>query len=113
MISFYQEFIRYKTQNQEYLCVNVWSVYLLAKTLRHNLFMFNVWFVVFIFNKKLTHNPELSRIAQEYANYLAKIKKLKHSSNRYNNEPMGENLAFAFDSRLDFYSGDLESFILV
>ena len=55
----------------------------------------------------LVHNPELSKIAQEYANYLAKIRQLKHSTNKYNDQKLGENLAFSYDSTLDFYSGNL------
>ena len=53
----------------------------------------------------LVHNPELSKIAQSYAEYLANRRTLIHSTNTYNGQRLGENLAFAFDSRLDFYSG--------
>ncbi len=56
----------------------------------------------------LVHNPELSKIAQKYANYLAKIEQLKHSSNKYADQKLGENLAFSYDSTLDFYSGILK-----
>ena len=44
-------------------------------------------------------------MAQEYANYLAKIKRLVHSQNKFKNEIIGENLAFAFDTTKDFYTG--------
>lgn len=54
---------------------------------------------------KLVHNPELSKIAQEYAEHLAKRRTLTHSTNKYNGERLGENLAYSYDSRLDFYSG--------
>ena len=56
----------------------------------------------------LQHNKEISVIAQNYAQNLAKLKALKHSSKDsrvYRNEQMGENLAFAYDSTLNFYSG--------
>jgi hypothetical protein len=53
----------------------------------------------------LVHNPELSKIAQDYANYLASIRQLKHSTNKYQDKKLGENLAYSYDSTLDFYSG--------
>ncbi len=56
----------------------------------------------------LQHNNDLSVIAQNYAQKLAKLKTLKHSSKdsrMYKNEQLGENLAFAYDSTLNFYSG--------
>ena len=62
-------------------------------------------FKIIIFKKKLTHNSDLSRMAQNYAIHLAKIKSLVHSKSKYKNEPLGENLAFAYDSRISYYSG--------
>ena len=53
----------------------------------------------------LTHNQELSNIAKNYAQYLAGRKTMVHSSNKYKGENLGENLAYAFDSTKDFYSG--------
>lgn len=53
----------------------------------------------------LVHNPELSTIAQNYAQYIANLGSLKHSTNTYNGQKLGENLAFMFDSRLDHYPG--------
>ena len=56
----------------------------------------------------LQHCNDLSVIAQNYAQKLAQWRQLKHSPNDsrvYNNQKLGENLAFAYDSRLNFYSG--------
>ena len=53
----------------------------------------------------LLHNSVLSKIAQSYADHLASINRMTHSKNTYKNEKLGENLAYAFDSRVDFYSG--------
>jgi len=54
----------------------------------------------------LVHNPELSKIAQQYANQLAKSKSLIHSQNRYQDKNLGENLAYSYDSTLNYYSGE-------
>lgn len=54
---------------------------------------------------ELTHDPELSRVAQNYANYLARINTLKHSDCNFNGNRMGENLAMIMDSRLNSYPG--------
>ena len=51
-------------------------------------------------------NAELCRIAQAYAVYLADIKSLVHSTNTYRNQKMGENLAYNYDSRLNYYPGE-------
>lgn len=40
----------------------------------------------------LTINKELSAIAQQYADYLAKNDIFEHSDNKYKNNPLGENL---------------------
>lgn len=56
-------------------------------------------------SEPLIHNPEISTIAQNYANYLAKIGNMVHSSNKYRNEKLGENLFFSFDSRAVSLSG--------
>ena len=53
----------------------------------------------------LVHNPELSMIAQQYADYLTRINKLVHSKCDYKNDKMGENLAYSYDTRIDSYSG--------
>lgn len=53
----------------------------------------------------LVHNSELSLIAQGYADKLARLDQMVHSKNKYNDEKIGENLAYSFDSRLDHYSG--------
>ena len=43
----------------------------------------------------LTINNQLSRIAENYSRRLAyTIRALQHSNNRYNNEPLGENLYY-------------------
>ena len=45
----------------------------------------------------LTINNQLSRIAENYSRRLAyTIRGLQHSTNRYNNEALGENLYFCF-----------------
>jgi uncharacterized protein YkwD len=54
----------------------------------------------------LVHNPELSKIAQQYANQLAKSKALIHSKNKYQDKNLGENLAYSYDSTLNYYSGE-------
>lgn len=59
-----------------------------------------------IIKSKLTHNVDLSRIAQNHANYLAQIKSLVHSNHQYQGKPLGENLAYAYDSTIDYYSGN-------
>ena len=56
----------------------------------------------------LDHNKEISKIAQAYANKLAKLKNLQHSTKdarAYNNQTLGENLSFSYDSELDYYPG--------
>ena len=53
----------------------------------------------------LTHNPELSEVAQRYAQYLASRNTLKHSDCNWNGKRMGENLAMIMDSRLSCYPG--------
>ena len=45
----------------------------------------------------LTINPEISKIAQEVADNLAKMKRLEHSHRRYNNRQLGENLYSSYD----------------
>ena len=73
--------------------------------------MQNKILVFFLLNHKLTHNSDLSRMAQNFAIHLAKIKSLVHSKSKYKNEPLGENLAFAYDSRINYYSGSIFIFI--
>jgi uncharacterized protein YkwD len=43
----------------------------------------------------LTHNPELSKIALSWAKHLVAQRNLKHSSNKYKNNSLGENLYYA------------------
>ena len=43
----------------------------------------------------LKHNPELSKIALNWANYLVNKRQLQHSSNKYKNNHLGENLFYA------------------
>ena len=40
----------------------------------------------------LTHNPELSKIALNWAKNLVAQQRLQHSSNKYKNNSLGENL---------------------
>jgi uncharacterized protein YkwD len=54
----------------------------------------------------LIHNKELSKIAQSYAEYIADLGQLKHSTNTYKGEKLGENIAFFFDSRMNYYPGE-------
>lgn len=54
----------------------------------------------------LRHNPELSKIAQNYAEYIASLGQLKHSTNTHQGQKLGENLAFFYDSRMNHYPGD-------
>lgn len=56
--------------------------------------------------QELVHNPELSFIAQGYADRLARMNQMVHSKNKYKDEKIGENLAYKYDSRVDFYSGE-------
>jgi uncharacterized protein YkwD len=53
----------------------------------------------------LVHNPELSQVAQSYAQNLARRNCLKHSDCNWNGKRMGENLAMIMDSRLSCYPG--------
>jgi uncharacterized protein YkwD len=53
----------------------------------------------------LIHNPELSKIAQDYAKQIARQGSLIHSKNKYKSQNLGENLAFSYDSRVDYYDG--------
>lgn len=47
--------------------------------------------------RPLTINKQLSKIADSYSKRLAyTIRGLQHSSNRYNNEPLGENLYYCY-----------------
>ena len=55
--------------------------------------------------QSLTHNPELSNIAQNYANYLARINQMRHSNNQYKGQRIGENLSWRYDPKLNYYPG--------
>lgn len=57
-------------------------------------------------SEPLVHNPELSAIAQNYANHLAKIQSLIHSKNTYQGQKLGENLYFSYDSTSSVISGE-------
>ncbi|CAF0787118.1 unnamed protein product [Brachionus calyciflorus] len=54
----------------------------------------------------LIHNKDISAIAQNYANYLAKIGSLTHSTNTYKGQKLGENLFYHYDSRNIVLSGE-------
>ena len=41
-------------------------------------------------------SDSLNEISQKYAEYLSKNEKFEHSSNKYNGEPLGENLFYAY-----------------
>jgi uncharacterized protein YkwD len=58
----------------------------------------------------LKHNPELSKKALKYAKYLSAVGDLMHSHDTFKNQPMGENLAYMFDSEVDDYSGKLATY---
>jgi uncharacterized protein YkwD len=57
-------------------------------------------------SEPLALNAELCRIAQSHALYLAKTKSLMHSTNTYRGQKLGENLAYSYDSRLNYYPGE-------
>ena len=40
----------------------------------------------------LTVSQDLNKIAQDYANHIAKINSMVHSQNKYKGEPLGENI---------------------
>ena len=48
----------------------------------------------------LQHNPELSQVAQKYAEYLASIDTMKHSNCDWNGQRIGENLAMMMGAPL-------------
>ncbi len=53
----------------------------------------------------LKHNPDLSKMAHEYANYLARSRKLVHSHSTYKGESLGENLSYWYNNRIQKFSG--------
>jgi uncharacterized protein YkwD len=57
----------------------------------------------------LKHNSELSKRAQQHADYLAQMgqRNLVHSQNRRN---IGENLALYYNSATNYYTGKWISF---
>jgi uncharacterized protein YkwD len=57
-------------------------------------------------SEPLVLNAELCRIAQSHALYLAKTKSLMHSTNTYRGQKLGENLAYSYDSRINYYPGE-------
>jgi uncharacterized protein YkwD len=52
-------------------------------------------------------NQDLNKIAQTYADYLAQINALTHSSNTYRGQSLGENLVYFYDSKLNYYPGKI------
>jgi uncharacterized protein YkwD len=54
----------------------------------------------------LTHNRELSSIALQYAKYLASIRSLVHSKNKFKNQSIGENLSMWMSTGADHYDGE-------
>ena len=46
----------------------------------------------------LVHNPNISQIALNWANKLAKTNSFEHSQNLFNNERLGESLAMSSES---------------
>ena len=59
----------------------------------------------------MTLNPEITAIAQKWADKLAKedtgLRHTKPDQRMYRGEAMGENIAMKFDSRVDDYKGKL------
>ena len=53
----------------------------------------------------LIHNPDITRIAQEYADILASKKSLSYSRNKFNDKLLGEALGFFYDSRVEYFPG--------
>ncbi len=56
----------------------------------------------------LEHNRELSDIAQNWANNIADRDTMQHSSNKYNDDHLGENLAMWYSTGADHYDGKLK-----
>ena len=54
----------------------------------------------------LLHNAELSKMAQDWATSIASRNKLQHSTNKYKNDNLGENVAMWFMTGADFYDGN-------
>lgn len=54
----------------------------------------------------LEHNPELTRIALEWAKHIASRNSLSHSKNDYNGQPLGENCAMWFSTGATHYDGN-------
>ena len=54
----------------------------------------------------LVHNPELSRIAQSWANSIAARGSMQHSKNEYRNDKLGENIAMWFETGATRYDGN-------
>lgn len=53
----------------------------------------------------LIHNPEISRIALDWAIKIANKNNLEHSKNKYGEKSLGENLAMWYESGADHYDG--------
>ncbi|XP_064616338.1 uncharacterized protein LOC135480434 isoform X2 [Liolophura sinensis] len=53
----------------------------------------------------LRHSPELSDIAQAWAEQLARDNGFQHSKSRHEGQPLGENISLKWSSRSDSYSG--------
>ena len=53
----------------------------------------------------LTHNAEMSVMAQAWADKLATLRVLKHSGDKFNGQPLGENVASKWSSTGADYAG--------
>ena len=49
----------------------------------------------------LTVSEDLNKIAQDYANHIAKINQMVHSQNKYNGENLGENIYWSFGKPIE------------
>ena len=54
----------------------------------------------------LIHNPELSKIAYKWAMNIAIKNEMQHSSNKYQNENLGECLAMWFETGAERFDGN-------
>ena len=53
----------------------------------------------------IKHNPELSKMAQHWAEHLAETNILKHSNDTYKGDQLGENVASRWSSAGADYTG--------
>ncbi len=52
-------------------------------------------------------NAELNDLAQNWANSIASRKTLQHSTNKYKNDNLGENVAMWFSTGATYYDGNV------